>query len=100
MRTLRSRYADPDLGGLKRAARAAIVLPAVFAFADGVIRQPDTTIFTVFGSFALLVLADFRGPPAKRLVAYLGLWTTGAAFITIATLCSGDPWLAAAAMAV
>jgi uncharacterized membrane protein YccC len=93
-------FADPDLVGLKRAVRAAIVMPAVFAFADRVIHDPDTTLFAVFGSFAMLVLADFRGPPRKRLVVYLVLWATGAVFITVATLCSRDPWLATAAMAV
>jgi chromate transport protein ChrA len=64
---------DPGLFSLKRAARAAIVMPAVFAFADKVIQDSDTTLFAAFGSFAILVLG---------------------------TLCSQTPWLAIAAMAV
>jgi len=75
-------------------------MPAVFALADKVIGQPQTSIFAAFGSFALLVLAEFGGPPLTRLLAYLGLGCVGAAFIALATLCSRSPWLAAAAMAV
>ena len=64
----------PDLAALKSAARAAIVMPAVFAFADKVIEQPQTSMFAAFGSFALLVLVDFAGPPRSASRAYAGLW--------------------------
>ena len=100
MRALRFRLADPGLAALKSAARAAIVMPSVFLFADKVIQQPQTTTFAALGSIAVLVLADFRGPESKRLAAYAGLFVTGVVFITIGTLCSRDPWLAAGAMAV
>jgi len=89
----------PDLAALKSAARAAIVIPAVFALADKVIEQPQTSILAAFGSFAVLVLVDFAGPPRTRLLAYIGLACVGAAFITLGTLCSRNPWLAAGAMA-
>jgi uncharacterized membrane protein YccC len=85
---------------VKSAARAAIVMPAVFAFADKVIGQPQTSLFAAFGSFALLVLVEFTGPPRTRLVAYLALACVGVAFITLGTLCSRHAWLAAGAMAV
>jgi uncharacterized membrane protein YccC len=88
-----------DVAALKSAARAAIVIPAVFAFADKVIEQPQTSIFAAFGSFALLVLTEFAGPLRTRFLAYLGLGCVGAAFIALGTLCSRDPWLGAAAMA-
>jgi uncharacterized membrane protein YccC len=74
-------------------------MPAVFAFADNVIGQPQTSLFAAFGSIALLVLTEFGGPPRTRLLAYLGLGCVGATFITLGTLCSRSPWLAAAAMA-
>src|SRR5438477_55818 len=90
----------PDVAALKSAARAAIVMPAVFAFADNVIGQPQTSIFAAFGSFAMLVLVEFGGAPLTRLVAYLGLACVGAAFIALGTLCSRSPWLAAGAMAL
>jgi uncharacterized membrane protein YccC len=89
----------PDLAALKSAARAAIVIPAVFALADKVIKQPQTSILAAFGSFAMLVLVEFAGPPRKRLAAYVGLGCVGAALITLGTLCSRNPWLAAGAMA-
>jgi uncharacterized membrane protein YccC len=100
MKPLRAHIHDPDRAALKGAARAAIVMPAVFAVADKVIGQPDTTIFAAFGSIAILVLTDLSGPPRKRLVAYLGLAAAGAGLITLGTLCSQTPWLAVAAMAV
>jgi uncharacterized membrane protein YccC len=90
----------PDLAALKSAARAAIVIPAVFALADEVIGQPQTSLFAAFGSFAMLVLVEFGGRSRTRLLAYLGLACVGAAFITLGTLCSRNPWLGAGAMAV
>jgi uncharacterized membrane protein YccC len=89
-----------DLAALKSAARAAIVIPAVFALADKVIKQPQTSILAAFGSFAMLVLVEFGGPPRKRFAAYVGLGCVGAVFITLGTLCSRNPWLGAGAMAV
>jgi uncharacterized membrane protein YccC len=89
----------PDLAALKSAARAAIVIPAVFALADKVIEQPQTSILAAFGSFAVLVLVEFGGPPRNRFLAYAGLTCVGAAFVTLGTLCSRNPWLAAGAMA-
>src|SRR5438874_2177967 len=89
-----------DLAALKGAARAAIVIPLVFAFADKVIAKPQTSILAAFGSFAVLVLVEFAGPPLTRLVAYLALGCVGATFVTLGTLCSRDPWLATGAMAV
>ena len=91
---------DPGLSSLKTAARAAIVMPAVFAFASKVIGQPQTALFAAFGSFSLLVLASFAGPPRSRLTAYLSLGVAGAVLVTLGTLCSGNAWLAAGAMAV
>jgi uncharacterized membrane protein YccC len=92
--------ATADVAAFKSAARAAIVMPAVFALADRVIGQPQTSLFAAFGSFALLVLVEFSGPPRTRLFAYLGLAWVGAAFVTLGTLCSRNAWLAAGAMAV
>jgi uncharacterized membrane protein YccC len=96
---MRVRIDDPGLVSLKRAARAAIVVPAVFFFADAVIAQPQTTIFAAFGSFAILVLADFGGRRRARLLAYLGLAGTGAVLIPLGTLCSQSSVLGAAVMA-
>ncbi len=58
--------ADPGRAALRSAARAAIVVPAVVAFADKVIGDPQTTLFAAFGSFAMLVFVDFTGPRRSR----------------------------------
>ena len=75
-------------------------MPAVFAFADKVIGNPQTAVFAAFGSFAMLVLADFAGPMRSRFLAFLGLAGAGAVNIVLGTLCSRNAWVAAAAMAV
>ena len=90
---------DPERESLKSAARAAIVMPAVFAFTDNVIGQAQTTFLSAFGSFSILVLASFEGPPRRRLRAYLTLAGVGAVLISIGTLCSRTPWAAAAVTA-
>ncbi len=89
-----------NLAALKTAARAAIVIPVVFAIADKVIAKPQTSIIAAFGSFALLVFAEFGGPARSRLAAYLALGCAGAVLVTLGTLCSRSAWLAASAMAV
>ncbi|MFY9577803.1 MAG: hypothetical protein WAQ33_00620, partial [Gaiellaceae bacterium] len=91
---------DPQLASLKSAARAAIVMPGVFAVADKGIQDPQTALFAAFGSFALLVLVDFTGPLRSRFAAYIALAFVGAANIVVGTLCSRNAWLATAAMAV
>src|SRR5918996_3627881 len=100
MRALRLRFADPRRLALKKAARAAIASPVVLVVANKLIEQPQTTIFAAFGSFALLVLADFRGPPREQLVAYLALAAVGAGLIALGTLCSQSAWLGPVAMAL
>jgi uncharacterized membrane protein YccC len=91
---------DRGLTALQSAARASIVMPANFAVADKVIENQQTALFASFGSFAMLVLADFGGPPRNRLAAYVSLAGAGAGLIALGTLCSRSAWLAAGAMAV
>ncbi len=94
------RIHDPGFVSLRSAVRAAIVMPAVFAFADKVIGNPQVATFAAFGSFAMLVLVEFSGPTSSRLIAYTSLACAGAANIAIGTLCSRNTWLATGAMAV
>ena len=89
-----------NIEALKSAARAAIVMPGVFAFADQVIGNPQTSLFAAFGSFAVLVLVEFGGRWRARLVAYLALAAVGVVLIALGTLCSRDAWLAAGATGV
>jgi uncharacterized membrane protein YccC len=100
VRAPRLRISDPGLTSLKTAIRAAIIMPAVFALAFEVIQNPQTATFAAFGSFAILMFADFGGRARSRLTAYLALAVAGAVLIVIGTVCSRNPWLAAGAMAV
>jgi uncharacterized membrane protein YccC len=91
---------DPDLGALRRAGRAAIVMPGLFAVGDKLLENPVLATFAGFGSFAMLLLVDFRGPLRDRLQAQAALGLVGCAFICLATLVSRSLWLAAAATAI
>jgi len=91
---------DRGFAALRRATRAAIIMPAMFAVGDKVIGNPQLATFAAFGSFAMLLLVDFGGPMAERLQAQAALVVTGGVFVCLATLASQTAWLAAAAMAV
>jgi uncharacterized membrane protein YccC len=99
-RARRWRPTDPGLAGLRRASRAALVMPAAFAFAKLVLRDPQATTFVAFGCFSLIVLADFGGMRRPRAVAYLVATGVGAALVALGTLATPLPWLAALAMLV
>lgn len=46
-----SRLSVANIEALNSAARAEIVMPGVFAFADQVIGNPQTSLFAAFGSW-------------------------------------------------
>ncbi len=89
---------DRGFSALRRAGRAAIVMPALFALGDKVIANADVATFAAFGSFAMLLLVDFTGSMMDRLQAQAALAITGAVFVTLGTLASRAAWLAAFAM--
>jgi hypothetical protein len=89
---------DPGFGALRRAGRAALVMPAMFALGDVVIGNPAVATFAAFGSFAMLLLVDFGGPMRARLQAQAALAVTGGVFVCVGTLASRSPGLAAVAM--
>jgi uncharacterized membrane protein YccC len=91
---------DPGLAALRRAGRAAILMPLLFAFTDKAISSPAMAVFAAFGSFASLVLVDFGGPMGDRFRAQASFAAVGAVFVCVGTLASRSAWLAAAAMAV
>ena len=91
---------DRGFAALRRATRAAIIMPAMFAVGDKVIGNPQVATFAAFGSFAMLLLVDFGGSMAERLQAQAALVVTGGVFVCLATLASQTAWLAAVAMAV
>jgi uncharacterized membrane protein YccC len=79
---------DPGLLTVKRAARAAVIMPAVFGLTHAVFSNPQVGLFGAFGSFALLLLVDFPGRPRVRLASYLGLLVAGGCLITVGTVVS------------
>lgn len=92
---------DPDNDALRRAVRAATVVPIAaavsFAVAGG---NSQTPLFTLFGSVALLVFSDFPGNRQNRAVAYAGLGLNGMVNISLGTLIAPHPWPAVALMFV
>jgi uncharacterized membrane protein YccC len=94
------RERDRDLTALRRAARTALVMPALFALGAKVIGNPTIATFAAFGSFAMLLLVDFTGPMRDRLQAQAALAAAGAVLVCLGTLASQAAWLAALAMAV
>ena len=86
---------DRDLAALRRAGRAAIVMPAMFALGDEVIGNPALATFAALGSFAMLLLVDFGGTLRERLQAQAALALVGCAFVCVGTLVSQSVWLAA-----
>ena len=91
---------DPDYGALRRAARTALIMPAVFALGDKAIGNPVLATFAAFGSFAMLLLVDFTGSIKDRLFAQAVLGVACAVLICLGTLASHTAWLAAVAMAL
>src|SRR3989440_5556697 len=77
---------DPGLAALRRAARAAIVIPPAFAFGQLLLHDSQNVIFIVFGGFALLVMSDFGGLRRPRALAYLGATLAGGVLFALRTL--------------
>jgi len=94
------RARDRGLAALRRAGRAAVVMPAMFALGDKVIANPAVATFAAFGSFALLLLVDFGGSMRDRLQAQAGLALIGGVFVCLGTAASRSTWLSVVAMAL
>jgi uncharacterized membrane protein YccC len=91
---------DRDLAALRRAGRAAVVMPAMFAIGDKLITNPTIATFAAFGSFAMLLLVDFGGPLRERLQAQATLALAASVLVCLGTLVSQTTWLAAVTMAL
>ena len=91
---------DRGYTALRRGARAAIVMPAMFALGDKVIGDPIIATFAAFGSFAMLLLVDFTGSIRDRLEDEATLAVACCALIALGTLASRNAWLAGGSMAV
>jgi hypothetical protein len=79
----------------KRAVRAAVVVPGLFALSSQVIGNPQISTYAAFGGFATLVLAGFGGTRRDKLVAHAGLAVAGSLLVVIGTAVNSITVLAA-----
>jgi len=89
---------DRNLSALRRAARAAILMPLLFVVGDHVLGNQTLALFASFGAFAMALLADIQGSRVQRAQGQLALAAAGAAFVALGTLASSSPVLAGISM--
>ena len=87
---------DPDGDALRRALRAAIVVPIAGIVGYSVAGLSQTALFTLLGAIWLLGLVDLPGNRRARALGYCGLGFNGAVLISVGTLVQPFPWLAVA----
>jgi uncharacterized membrane protein YccC len=85
---------DPEHDALRRAIRAAIVIPLAAGFTVVVVGGTVAPLFTLLGALWLLVTTEFPGNRQQRGVAYLGMALNMSLLITIGTLLAPIAWLA------
>ena len=95
MRAFQDRFQDPNRVNLRKASRAALVVPTVFALLV-VTGNTPSSLFAAFGSFSALVFSDFGGPRLRRFRAYLLLAVVGAALVALGTAFADTMWPAVA----
>jgi len=91
---------DPEHDALRRASRAAVILPLTALAGLTAGGGSQTTMFAIFGAVALLIVADFPGNRPARTLAYVGLGCNGAVLITVGTVISPMPVAAVLTMFV
>jgi hypothetical protein len=100
-RVVQARWSRSSITPLaRRAVRAAIVAPTVFAVADVVLRNQGAALFAAFGSVTFLLYVDFGGPIRQRLRSQTYLIVATSILLCVATACSSITWLAIAATLV
>ena len=87
---------DPDGDALRRALRAAIIVPVAGVVGYCLAGPSQTALFTLLGAIWLLGLVDFPGNRRVRALGYCGLGINGAVLISVGTLVQPLPWLAVA----
>ncbi len=89
VRRLRSK--DPDLINLRKAGRAVLLLPPIYAGLTWAFGDTTIGLFGFFAGFVFLVIADLGGPFMGRALACLALLVLGDLTIAIATLLTDSP---------
>ena len=88
---------DPGFGATRRAARTALVMPALFALCTEVLHSPTIASFAAFGSISMLLFVDFGGPMVQRLRAHAGLGVAWLVLICLGTCAARVSWVAVVA---
>jgi hypothetical protein len=96
LQVLRSK--DPERDALRRAIRAAIMVPLTAGSAFVFVGGHAAPLYALLGAFWLLVVTEFPGNRQQRAVAYLGLTGNGIVLITLGTLVAPITWLAVTLM--
>ncbi|MBY8879049.1 FUSC family protein [Actinacidiphila acidipaludis] len=96
----RLRARDPWLAATRRAGRAAVVMPAMFALCSKVIKSPEMATYAAFGAFSMLLLVEFTGPMSQRVRAQVAFTVAWMALLSLGTLVSSVTWLGVVTMVV
>ncbi len=94
----RLRSEDPERDALRRAIRAAIMVPLTAGVAFASVGGRVTPLYALLGAFWLLVVTEFPGNRQQRAVGYLGLTVNGIVLIAVGTLVAPRAWLAVTLM--
>ncbi len=85
---------DAGFSALRRAVRAAIVMPAAFASSVLLLHDPVMASFAAFGAMATVLFVEFGGAMRDRLLSQVTLILTQLLLIVIGTLAGQKLWLA------
>jgi hypothetical protein len=85
---------DPDGTARRRAARATLVVPVLFAVTLAV-GSDVAALYVLFGAFSQLVFGDYGGPAPLKAGSYLATTVVGLVLIVVGTAVSEYVWLAA-----
>lgn len=85
-----ARTHDPGGWALKRAIRAAVVMPLCFALGHAT-GNAQTALFSAFGGLAFCVFVEFSESFTDRVRSYLALLAVATLLVTIGTVCSTHP---------
>lgn len=85
---------DPELAATRRAVRAAVVMPGLFALCSQVFHAPAMALYAAIGSLSMLLFVEFTGPMVQRLRAHVGLGAAWLVFICLGTVAARENWVA------
>ncbi len=91
------RRLDPALAATRRAARTAVVMPAIFALCTEVLHTPVAGTYAAFAAFSMLLLVEFTGPWAQRMRAHVVLGVVWVVLVSLGSLAGREIWIGAAA---